>query len=206
MATSAIEAEGLVKTFGKVRALDGIDMVAGRGPCSACSGRTAPGRRPPSGSCRPCCSRTRGGPRSGATTSCASPRRSAADRADRPVRGGGRAALGPGEPVHDRAVARLPRAAAEPAPRSSSRRSTCPTPRRRSSRRTRVGCGGGWTWRRAWSGARAPVPGRADDRSGPAEPDRALGDDPGARGARARPCCSRPSTWKRPTASPTRSW
>ena len=26
--TSAIEAEGLVRTFGKVRALDGIDMVA----------------------------------------------------------------------------------------------------------------------------------------------------------------------------------
>ncbi|HEX9122034.1 MAG TPA: ATP-binding cassette domain-containing protein [Actinomycetota bacterium] len=31
MATSAIEAEGLVKTFGKVRALDGIDMVAREG-------------------------------------------------------------------------------------------------------------------------------------------------------------------------------
>ena len=31
MAISAIEAEGLVKTFGKVRALDGIDMVAREG-------------------------------------------------------------------------------------------------------------------------------------------------------------------------------
>ncbi|MGH7358061.1 MAG: ATP-binding cassette domain-containing protein, partial [Candidatus Rokuibacteriota bacterium] len=31
MTTSAIEAEGLVKTFGKVRALDGIDMVAREG-------------------------------------------------------------------------------------------------------------------------------------------------------------------------------
>ena len=31
MTHSAIEAEGLVKTFGKVRALDGIDMVAGEG-------------------------------------------------------------------------------------------------------------------------------------------------------------------------------
>jgi oleandomycin transport system ATP-binding protein len=31
MTTSAIEAEGLVKVFGKVRALDGIDMVAGEG-------------------------------------------------------------------------------------------------------------------------------------------------------------------------------
>jgi oleandomycin transport system ATP-binding protein len=31
MTTAAIEAEGLVKTFGEVRALDGIDMVAGEG-------------------------------------------------------------------------------------------------------------------------------------------------------------------------------
>jgi oleandomycin transport system ATP-binding protein len=31
MSTSAIEAEGLVRTFGKVRALDGIDMVAREG-------------------------------------------------------------------------------------------------------------------------------------------------------------------------------
>ena len=31
MSTPAIEAEGLVKSFGKVRALDGIDMVAGEG-------------------------------------------------------------------------------------------------------------------------------------------------------------------------------
>jgi ABC-2 type transport system ATP-binding protein len=31
MTTSAIEAEGLVKTFGKVRALDGVDMVAREG-------------------------------------------------------------------------------------------------------------------------------------------------------------------------------
>jgi ABC-type multidrug transport system ATPase subunit len=31
MTKAAIEAEGLVKTFGKVRALDGIDMVASEG-------------------------------------------------------------------------------------------------------------------------------------------------------------------------------
>jgi oleandomycin transport system ATP-binding protein len=31
MSNAAIEAEGLVRTFGKVRALDGIDMVAGEG-------------------------------------------------------------------------------------------------------------------------------------------------------------------------------
>ena len=42
--TSAIEMKGLVKSFGKVRALDGIDMVALRAPCSGCSGRTAQAR------------------------------------------------------------------------------------------------------------------------------------------------------------------
>src|SRR5262249_59499597 len=31
MTTSAIEVEGLVRSFGKVRALDGIDMVVGEG-------------------------------------------------------------------------------------------------------------------------------------------------------------------------------
>jgi ABC-2 type transport system ATP-binding protein len=31
MTRPAIEAEGLVRTFGEVRALDGIDMVAGEG-------------------------------------------------------------------------------------------------------------------------------------------------------------------------------
>ena len=31
MSSSAIEAEGLVRSFGKVRALDGIDMVAREG-------------------------------------------------------------------------------------------------------------------------------------------------------------------------------
>jgi ABC-type sugar transport system ATPase subunit len=35
MTNAAIEAEGLVKVFGKVRALDGIDMVAREGRYSA---------------------------------------------------------------------------------------------------------------------------------------------------------------------------
>ncbi len=49
---------GLVKAFGKVRALDGVDLDVTAAPCSACSGPTAPARRPRSGSSPPCCSPT----------------------------------------------------------------------------------------------------------------------------------------------------
>ncbi len=44
MTTSAIEAEGLVKTFGKVRALDGIDMVAREGTVFALLGPNGAGK------------------------------------------------------------------------------------------------------------------------------------------------------------------
>jgi oleandomycin transport system ATP-binding protein len=42
--TSAIEVEGLVKTFGKVRALDGIDMVAGQGTVFSLLGPNGAGK------------------------------------------------------------------------------------------------------------------------------------------------------------------
>ncbi len=44
----AIYAEGLVKTFGDVRALDGVDLDVPKAPSSASSGRTARARPPPS--------------------------------------------------------------------------------------------------------------------------------------------------------------
>src|SRR5215813_12979996 len=42
--TSAIEVEGLVKTFGQVRALDGIDMVAGQGTVFSLLGPNGAGK------------------------------------------------------------------------------------------------------------------------------------------------------------------
>src|SRR5262245_64048623 len=44
MMTSAIEIEALVKTFGKVKALDGIDMVAGRGSVFSLLGPNGAGK------------------------------------------------------------------------------------------------------------------------------------------------------------------
>ena len=60
--------------------------------------------------------------------------------------------------------------------------------------------------RRARGPAAGAVPRRADDRPRPPQPHRHVGDDRGARGTPAPPCCSPPSTSTRPTGSPTGSW
>ena len=49
MASPAIVTTGLVKTFGNVRALDGVDLMRRAGTVSACSAPTAPARPRPSG-------------------------------------------------------------------------------------------------------------------------------------------------------------
>ena len=61
--TPAIEAEGLVKHYGKTKALDGLDLTVAQGkPSTACSDRTARAR-PPRCACSPrCCARTAAGP------------------------------------------------------------------------------------------------------------------------------------------------
>ena len=56
----AIAVQGLVKTFGTTRALDGLDLDGRpRARCTASSVRTAPARRRPSGCCSGCCGPTR---------------------------------------------------------------------------------------------------------------------------------------------------
>ena len=72
--TEAIRVEGLVKTFGPVRALERA-RPGGRPPgrCTASSARTAPGRPPPSGSCSACCGPTPAPPGCSAATRGATP-------------------------------------------------------------------------------------------------------------------------------------
>ena len=48
---TAIEATGVVKTFGSTRALDGLDLVSGRVRSMASSGRTGPVSPPRSAFC-----------------------------------------------------------------------------------------------------------------------------------------------------------
>jgi hypothetical protein len=81
MMRSAIEAEGLVKVFGQVRALDSIDLVAREATVFGLLGPTAPARPLRSGCARPCFVRTRGALLSAATTSYGTRRRSAASSA-----------------------------------------------------------------------------------------------------------------------------
>ena len=54
--------------------------------------------------------------------------------------------------------------------------------------------------------AAGPVPRRADDRARPPQPPRHVGRHPRARRRAAPRCCSPPSTSRRPTAWPTTSW
>ena len=53
--TPAIEADGLVKHYGKTKALDGLDLTVRRAPSTGCSARTARARPPPSGCSPRCC-------------------------------------------------------------------------------------------------------------------------------------------------------
>ena len=55
----AIKADGLVKHYGKTKALNGLDLtVPTRAPSTGCSARTGRGRPPPSGCWPRCCART----------------------------------------------------------------------------------------------------------------------------------------------------
>jgi len=42
---AAIELEGVVKTFGPIRAVDGLDLIVPEGICPACSAPTVPASR-----------------------------------------------------------------------------------------------------------------------------------------------------------------
>ena len=144
----AISVTGLVKSFGDVRALDGVDLeVAAGHACSGCSAPTARARRRPCASSPRCCKPDAGtvrgrGPRR-------RPRRRRAARADRPrrpVRGGRREPHRPREPrrwsaASTASAARRPSAAA----RSCSSASTSSTPPSARPRPTRAACAGGST-------------------------------------------------------------
>ena len=71
---AAIDISGLVKTFGHVRALDGLDLtVARRRGARLPRARTAPASRPPSACCSACCAPTPGRSGCSAATRGATP-------------------------------------------------------------------------------------------------------------------------------------
>ena len=156
MTTSAIEAEGLVRTFGEVRALDGIDMVAREGTVFGLLGPNGAGKttaiRVLSTLLRPDAGRaTVGGydvvrepakVRSliGLTGQFAAVDELLSGQENLYMIGRLLGMLGVGSERPGQGAARRP--------------STSPTPRRSTSRRTPAGCGAGSTSPRASSGVR----------------------------------------------------
>ena len=103
----AIKADGLVKHYGKTKALDGLDLTVPAGPSTACSARTGRARPPPSASWRRCCARTAAGARPRPRCGRRRSRRPPDDRPHRPVRGAGRVPHRARQPDHDRPAHRL---------------------------------------------------------------------------------------------------
>ena len=187
----AIEVRGLVKRFGDVRALDGVDLIARQGQVLGLLGPNGAGKttlvrvlatllKPDAGSAQ----RARPGR---AARRCVAAR---ADRAGRPVRGGRRKPHRPGEPDDGRPAVRVrsgdrqgarARAAGALRPRRRRRasdedllRRDAPPPRSRRGARRQAACA---------------VPGRADDGPRPAQPPGPVGGDRRRSSPRARPCC-----------------
>ena len=206
--SDVVRASGLVKIYGKVRALDGLDLAVPEATVLAVLG--------PNGAGKTTAVRilTTLLDADGGTAEVAGfdVRTQAGEvRAhigvSGPVRRGRRVPDRLREPAHGRPALRArPRALARPARRELleqfsldrrrrpsgqdllRRHAPPPRPRRRAGRR-----------------AAGAVPRRADDRPRPAQPHRHVGGDHRAGRSRARPCCSRRSTSKRPTGSPTTS-
>ena len=204
-----IQAPGLVKRYKEVEALGGPrPRACPRARCWPSSGPTAPARPPRCAAWPPCSCPTRAPRRSPGSTSLADPqgvRRLIG--LSGPVRRGRRVPHRLREPRHGRPALRLrqgqgpragtraaralrPRRCRRPAVQDLLRRhAPTPRPRRRPRRR-----------------AAGADPRRADHRPRRPQPPADVGRHQGARRATAPPCCSPPSTSRRPTGSPTTSW
>ena len=177
----------------------GVDLAAREGTVSACWGPTGPARRPPSGCSPPCSSRTPAARASPGSTCSRSPRRCGHASGLTGEYASVDEDLTGAEPAADRTAA-----ACAPARRGRAPRQLLDwfDARRRPGRHLQ---------RRH---APPPRPGRQPGRPALGDLPRRAGPDPAKRegmwGVVRRvvarpPCCSPPSTWRRPTPSPTRS-
>ena len=156
MTDAAISVEGLTKRYDKVAALDRHRLRgAGRHRVRPARARTAPARPPPCGCSPRSCGRTRGAPRSWATTSCTTPppcaSRSASPGRTRPSTPTSPAARTCAWSARSR---RCRAARSRRGPRSCSSVSTSAAPPTARCAPTRAGCAAGSTSRRRSSSGR----------------------------------------------------
>ena len=202
-----IEAHGLTKHYGKTQALDGLDLIAERGQVVAVLGPNGAGKttfvrtvatllRPDEGTLRVAGHRrphrARSGPPRHRPGGAVRRRRAGDDRAREPCHGRPPLRAGPARGQGQR------------------RRRARPTRARRRGRTPRAHVLGrdappARPRRQPGRGTPAPAARRAHDRTRPSQPNRAVGGDPRPRRDRDRRPARRPSTWTRPTSSPTRS-
>ena len=147
--------EGLVKSFGAVRALVGVDLRPTPAPFSACSAPTAPARPRPSASSPHCSTPTAARARCGLDVVQRGPR-VRADRPHRPVRRGRRHPHRGREPADDRPALPAAGRRAQRADDLLSAFDLVDAAGRAASRPTPAACVAGSTSRPAWS-ARPPV-------------------------------------------------
>ena len=204
----AIVTEGLVKTFGDVRALDGVDLEApARHGARAARPERRRARRRRCACSRRCCSPTPARRAWPASTSCATP----PQLREQIGLAGQYAAVDENLTGSENLVmvGRLYGATRAQAKRPRARAARALRPRRRGRPPRQDLLGRHAPPARPRGRARRapadPLPRRADHGPGPAQPARPLGDDRASSSPRARPCCSPPSTSTRPTGSPTRS-
>ena len=206
--TPTIEAHGLTKRYGKTTALDGLDLVADSGQVVAVLGPNGAGKttfvRAVATLLR---ARRRNAARRGPRRPPRPGGRPPGDRPRRPVRGRRAGDDRPREPRDGRPPVRARAARAAKAAAASVLEQLGLTEDGRPARAHVLGRHAPPARSRREPGRCAPAAAarRADHRARPAQPDRAVGCDPGARRGRAPTCCSRPSTSTRPTTSRARS-
>ena len=205
----AVEAHDLVKVFprGNVRALDGVSLEVEAGTVLGLLGPNGAGKTTVVRILSTILGPTRGTPRSSATTWSREP-----DAVRRIIGLAGQYAavdenLTGRENIH--MVGRLSHLSRKVvgAPGRRAARGLRPVRRRRSRAQDLLGrhAPAARPGRRAGGQPARPLPRRADDRARPPEPPGPVGRHRGAGRARARRCCSPPSTSRRPTAWPATS-
>ena len=201
----AIQVQGLEKSYKELRVLRGVDFEVAPGSIFALLGSNGAGKTTVVRILSTLLAADAGSASvNGFDVSARPGRRARVDQPHRAVRGGGRDPQRAGEPRPGR-----PASAPQEPGRDRGRAAAAVL----ADRGGRPAGGDVLRWHAPPSGHRdepdresaGHLPRRADQRAGPGGADRGVAGRQGARRRAGRPCCSRPSTWTRPSSWPTGS-